>query len=47
MIRFFGGKVLTLNNKFDITTDEVWVDKNKIVYVGPEKKVANLSVKSI
>ena len=38
MIRFFGGKVLTLNNKFDITTDEVWVDKNKIVYVGPEKK---------
>ena len=38
MIRFFGGKVLTLNNNFDITTDEVWVDKNKIVYVGPEKK---------
>ena len=38
MIRFFGGKVLTHNNNFDITTDEVWVDKNKIVYVGPEKK---------
>lgn len=33
MIRFFGGKVLTLNNNFDITTDEVWVDKNKHLFV--------------
>lgn len=29
MIRFFGGKVLTLNNNFDITTDEVWVVRTK------------------
>ena len=34
MIRFFGGKVLALNGNFDITNDEVWIDANKIVYVG-------------
>ncbi len=38
MIRFFfGGKVLALNGNFDITNDEVWVDGNKIVYIGPKK----------
>ena len=39
MIRFFGGKVLALNGNFDITNDEVWIDSNKIVYVGPKKDV--------
>lgn len=39
MIRFFGGKVLALNGNFDITNDEVWIDGNKIVYVGPKKDV--------
>ena len=39
MIRFFGGKVLALNGNFDITNDEVWIDANKIVYVGPKKDV--------
>lgn len=35
MIRFFGGKVLTLkNNSLDITDDEVWVDGDKIVFIG-------------
>ena len=38
MIRFFGGKVLALNGNFDITNDEVWIDGNKIVYVGPKKR---------
>lgn len=37
MIRFYGGKVMTLNNNFDITNDEVWIDGGKIVYVGKEK----------
>ena len=40
MIRFFGGKVLALNGNFDITNDEVWVDGNKIVYVGHQKSGA-------
>ena len=35
MIRFFGGRVLTLkNNSLDITDDEVWVDGDKIVFIG-------------
>ncbi len=37
MIRFYGGKVLSLNQNFDITGDEVWVDNNKITYIGKEK----------
>lgn len=37
MIRFYNGKILTLKNGFDITDDEVWVDGNKIVYVGKTK----------
>lgn len=37
MIRFFNGRVLTLNNNFNITTDEVWVEGSTIVYIGKEK----------
>lgn len=38
MIRFFNGKVLTFTNGMEITEDEVWVDGNKIVYVGAKKE---------
>ena len=34
MIRFYNGKVLTFKNGVEITDDEVWVDGNKIVFVG-------------
>lgn len=34
MIRFYNGRVLTLKNGMEITDDEVWVDGNKIVFVG-------------
>lgn len=34
MIRFYNGKILTLKNGTEITDDEVWVDGNKIIYVG-------------
>ncbi|MCD7872995.1 MAG: amidohydrolase [Clostridiales bacterium] len=34
MIRFYNGKLLTLKNGFDISDNEVWVDGNKIVYIG-------------
>ncbi len=37
MIRFYNGKVLTLKDSMDITDDEVWVDGNKIVYIGKKK----------
>ena len=37
MIRFFNGRVLTLNENMQITNDEVWVESNKIVYVGKGK----------
>lgn len=36
MIRFFNGKVLTMNQDMEIHTDyEVWVNADKIYYVGP------------
>lgn len=38
MIRFFNGRVLTLANGIEITDDEVWVDGNRIAYVGKEKQ---------
>ena len=39
MIRFYNGKVLTLADGFDITDVEVWIDKDKISFVGnPTKK---------
>ena len=34
MIRFYNGKILTLANGFEITDGEVWVDNDKISFVG-------------
>ena len=34
MIRFYNGKVLTMDGSFEITNDEVWVDGTRICYVG-------------
>ncbi len=34
MIRFYNGKVLTFAEGFDITVAEVWIDKDKISFVG-------------
>ncbi len=34
MIRFYNGKILTLANGFDITDGEVWVERDKIFFVG-------------
>ena len=36
--RFYNGKILTMQNDMSITNDEVWVDENKIVYIGKEKE---------
>lgn len=41
MIRFFNGKTLTMKDGFDITNNEVWVDGNKICYVGEKKENCN------
>lgn len=41
MIRFFNGKTLTMKDGFDITDHEVWVDGNKICYVGEKKENCN------
>lgn len=39
MIRFYNGKILTLNHGFDVIDNgEVWVDGSKIAYVGKTKK---------
>lgn len=38
MIRLYNGRVLSLKNSMEITNNEVWVQGNKIVYVGPEKE---------
>lgn len=37
MIRFFNGKILTLKENFDIFDGEVWVDGDKITYVGKNR----------
>ena len=37
MIRFYNGKLLALDGGFDVTSDEVWVDGDKIAYVGPAR----------
>ena len=37
MIRFFNGKLLALSGGFDVTEQEVWVDGDRIAYVGPAK----------
>lgn len=41
MIRLFNGKTLTMKDGFDITDHEVWVDGNKICYVGEKKENCN------
>ncbi|MBR1497171.1 MAG: amidohydrolase, partial [Oscillospiraceae bacterium] len=37
MIRFFNGRLLSMDGGLDITEDEVWTDGDKICYVGPQK----------
>ena len=37
MIRFYNGKLLALGGSFDVTADEVWVEGDKIAYVGPAR----------
>ena len=37
MIRFYNGFVLSMNGGTGVTCDEVWVEGDSIVYVGPEK----------
>ena len=37
MIRFFNGKLLAMNGSTHISGHEVWVDGDKICYVGPAK----------
>lgn len=37
MIRFFNGRLLKLDGSFNITDEEVWVDGNKISYIGPQR----------
>ncbi len=37
MIRFFNGKVLALDGNYDISENEVWVDGDKITYIGPAR----------
>lgn len=37
MIRFFNGKLLSLDGGFDVTEQEVWIDGSRIAYVGPAK----------
>lgn len=38
MIRLYNCRLLSMNGNMDITNDEVWTDKDKIVYVGPAVK---------
>lgn len=38
MIRFYNGKLLAMNGNYDVTGHEVWVDGDKIAYVGPAKE---------
>ena len=40
MIRFFNGRILTLDGGYDVTEQEVWVDGDKIAYVGPKREDA-------
>ena len=37
MIRFYNGRVLTLNGNYDLSSDEVWIEGDKISYVGPRR----------
>ena len=40
MIRFYNGKVLTMDGSMDLTDQEVWTLKDKIFYVGPAREDA-------
>ena len=40
MIRFYNGKLMSMESGTDITCDEVWVEGDKIAYVGPPKEYA-------
>ena len=37
MLRFYHGRVLTMTDGCAVTADEVWVDRDKIAYVGPAR----------
>ena len=37
-IKFYNGKVLTMNNGYEVEEKEVWVKENKIIYVGEGKE---------
>lgn len=36
--RFFNGRILTMDNSFDVTENELWVENHTISYIGKEKK---------
>ena len=38
MIRFYNGKTLSFGGGIKVRDDEVWVEGNSIVYVGPAKE---------
>ena len=40
MIRFFNGKVVTMDGDIAVTEQEVWTDGDRIAYVGPGKENA-------
>lgn len=37
MLRFYNGRVLTMTEDCAVTTDEVWIDGDRIAYVGPAR----------
>lgn len=37
-IRFYGGRVLKMTEDMELTSDEVWIEGNRISYVGPSKE---------
>lgn len=37
-IRFYNCRILTLKDNYDLNDSELWVDRNKIVYIGPYKE---------
>lgn len=43
MLRFYNGKVLTMNQDMEIHEDyEVWVNEDKIIYAGPERSEGDM-----
>ncbi len=41
-IRFFNARILTMDGNMDITEGELWVEENRISYVGPGKRSADM-----